>query len=154
LKLNEWCNKCGITKEELTKLSGVPNDVLERYDCEKLHMMSAIYLFKLSLVLGLEDGKGYELIDDTLKQQAIKEVKANFIHELAKTEIEDCIAAEYVGEYECIYDFCVSKVEKDDYKKIIEYRYPMLLRIMSFSEVQEAVKDKIGKLLNDKWKMI
>ena len=136
MKIIELCNHYGITKKELIKLSGVPEDIVNMCDYEGLHMISAIYLFRLSLIFGCEDGSGYSLIDENQKLQVIKEIKSNFICELAETEIEDCFNTEYVGDYESIYDFCASNVSKKEYRQNIEYRYPMLFSIMNYCEIQ------------------
>jgi transcriptional regulator with XRE-family HTH domain len=151
MKIKELCNKYGIIQKELVKLSGVSYGDIEKEKHEGIHMISSINLFRLSLVLGCEDGKGYELIDVNVKERAIKEVKANFIRELAETEIDDCISNEYVGDYECLYDFCASNVDNDSYKNNVEYRYPTLLKIMSYLEIQEAVKNEIKELMNARW---
>ena len=93
----------------------------------------------------------YALIDKKQKQMAINEVKDNFIFELAQTEVEDCISTEYMGDYDSLYKFCESKIEKDSFRQTVEYRYPMLLGIMQYCDIQEKVKEKIKELLYDKF---
>lgn len=151
MKITDMCKQLGLKKEEIIKLSGVPAYIVDLYDNEGLHMMNAIYLFRLSLVLGCENGSGYALIDKKQKQMAINEVKDNFIFELAQTEVEDCISTEYMGDYDSLYKFCESKIEKDSFRQTVEYRYPMLLGIMQYCDIQEKVKEKIKELLYDKF---